>query len=254
MLLDEAHRAGAGFLGCDPDEVVFGQNATSLLLHLSRSFGRTLEPGDDVVVTRLDHDANVRPWLLAARDAGANVRWVDVREDDVTIDIGSFEAQLSDRVKNYASTLAQWNRHYQNIQKSLTDITEASQALVPQSHAIVTMAQRRAAAAAATLSTSGRSASTSCFARRISSSARISGSCGAAGRCSSRGRRTRSGRNTTGRRIGGRPAPRATRRSPGRSPRSGTSRRRAGSVRSSRTSGRSRRGSWRASRGSRASV
>src|SRR5439155_353191 len=78
-LIAEAHRAGAGFLGCDPDEVVFGQNATSLLLHLSRSFSRTLAPGDEVVVTRLDHDANVRPWILAARDAGATIRWVDVR-------------------------------------------------------------------------------------------------------------------------------------------------------------------------------
>jgi cysteine desulfurase family protein (TIGR01976 family) len=105
-LLAAAHRAGAGFLGCDPDEVVFGQNATSLLLHLSRSFARTLEPGDDVVVTRLDHDANVRPWALAARDAGANVRWVDVRDDDVTIDPASFDAQLSDRTKLVAFTLA----------------------------------------------------------------------------------------------------------------------------------------------------
>jgi cysteine desulfurase family protein (TIGR01976 family) len=105
-LIHEAHRAGAGFLGCDPDEIVFGQNATSLLLHLSRSFARTLEPGDDVVVTRLDHDANVRPWILAARDAGANVRWVDVRDDDVTIDVDSFDAQLSDRTRLVAFTLA----------------------------------------------------------------------------------------------------------------------------------------------------
>jgi cysteine desulfurase family protein (TIGR01976 family) len=105
-LIDEAHRAGAGFLGCEPDEVVFGQNATSLLLHLSRSFGRTLEPGDDVVVTRLDHDANVRPWILAARDAGANVHWVDVRDEDVTIDQDSFDAQLTDRTKLVAFTLA----------------------------------------------------------------------------------------------------------------------------------------------------
>jgi cysteine desulfurase family protein (TIGR01976 family) len=105
-LIEDAHRAGAGFLGCDPDEIVFGQNATSLLLHLSRSFARTLEPGDDVVVTRLDHDANVRPWVLAARDAGANVRWVDVREDDVTLDLDSFDAQLTDRTKLVAFTLA----------------------------------------------------------------------------------------------------------------------------------------------------
>jgi cysteine desulfurase family protein (TIGR01976 family) len=105
-LIAEAHRAGAGFLGCEPDEVVFGQNATSLLLHLSRSFSRTLVPGDEVVVTRLDHDANVRPWILAARDAGAAVRWTDVRDDDVTLDLRSFEQQLSDRTRLVALTLA----------------------------------------------------------------------------------------------------------------------------------------------------
>jgi cysteine desulfurase family protein (TIGR01976 family) len=105
-LIDEARWAGASFLGCDPDEVVFGQNATSLLLHLSRSFGRTLEPGDEVLVTRLDHDANVRPWVLAARDAGATVTWVDVHDDDVTLDLGSFETQLTDRTRLVAFTLA----------------------------------------------------------------------------------------------------------------------------------------------------
>jgi cysteine desulfurase family protein (TIGR01976 family) len=102
----DAHAAGADFLGADPDEVVFGQNATSLLLHLSRSFSRTLAPGDEVVVTRLDHDANVRPWVLAARDAGATVRWVDVRDDDVTLDLDSFDEQLSERTKLVAFTLA----------------------------------------------------------------------------------------------------------------------------------------------------
>ena len=105
-LIDRAHRAGADFLGCDRDEVVFGQNATSLLLHVSRSFARTLRPGDEVVVTRLDHDANVRPWVLAARDAGATVRWVDVRTDDVSLDVDSFDAQLSERTRLVACTLA----------------------------------------------------------------------------------------------------------------------------------------------------
>ena len=105
-LIAEAHRAGAGFLGCDPGEVVFGQNATSLLLHLSRSFSRTLAPGDEVVVTRLDHDANVRPWIFAAHDAGAEIRWVDVRDDDVTLDLASFDRQLSDRTRLVAFTLA----------------------------------------------------------------------------------------------------------------------------------------------------
>src|SRR5918999_18997 len=105
-LIDQAHRASADLLNADPDEVVFGPNATTLLLSISRSIGRTLGRGDEVVVTRLDHDANVRPWLLAARDAGASVRWVDIREDDVTLDLPSFEAALNERTKVVAFTLA----------------------------------------------------------------------------------------------------------------------------------------------------
>ncbi len=105
-LIDEAHRAAADLLNADPDEVVFGPNATTLLLSISRSIARTLGPGDEVVVTRLDHDANVRPWLLAARDAGASVRWVDIRDDDVTLDGSSFEASLNERTKVVAFTLA----------------------------------------------------------------------------------------------------------------------------------------------------
>jgi len=105
-LIADAHAAGADLLGCDPDEVVFGQNATSLLLHLARSFARTLTPGDEIVVTRLDHDANVRPWVLAARDAGATVRWVDVQPDDVTLDLDSLDAALSERTRLVACTLA----------------------------------------------------------------------------------------------------------------------------------------------------
>jgi cysteine desulfurase family protein (TIGR01976 family) len=101
-----AHRAAADLLNADLDEVIYGPNATSLLLAISRSVGRTLSPGDEVVVTRLDHDANVRPWVLAAEDAGATVRWVDVRPDDLTLDIDSFEAAVSERTKVVAFTLA----------------------------------------------------------------------------------------------------------------------------------------------------
>jgi cysteine desulfurase family protein (TIGR01976 family) len=105
-LIEAAHRAAADLLGADPHEVVFGPNATTLVFEISRSFARTLGPGDEVVVTRLDHDANVRPWVLAAEDAGATVRWVDVREEDVTLDLGSFEAALGARTKLVAFTLA----------------------------------------------------------------------------------------------------------------------------------------------------
>ena len=87
-ILRDAHEAAADLLNADPDEIVFGQNMTSLTFHLSRSIAAgVLRPGTDVLVTRLDHDANVSPWVLAARDAGATVQFVDVRPDDCTLDL-----------------------------------------------------------------------------------------------------------------------------------------------------------------------
>jgi cysteine desulfurase family protein (TIGR01976 family) len=105
-LIGDARIAAADVTGADPDEVVFGPNSTSLLLSVSRSFARTLGPDDEIVVTVLDHDANVRPWILAAEDAGATVRWVDVRSDDVTLDADSFDDALTDRTRLVAFTLA----------------------------------------------------------------------------------------------------------------------------------------------------
>src|SRR5438477_2424010 len=105
-LIDRARRAAADVTGSGPDEIVFGPNSTSLLFSISRSFGRTLRPGDEVVITRLDHHANIRPWAMAAEDARAEVRWVDIREEDVTLDMTSFETALSDRTRLVAFTLA----------------------------------------------------------------------------------------------------------------------------------------------------
>ena len=105
-VIAEARRTAADLTGADPGEIVFGPNATTLLLHLSRSFAKTLRPGDEIVLTRLDHDANVRPWALAAADAGATVRWVDVDERDVTLDLASFDDALTERTKLVAFTLA----------------------------------------------------------------------------------------------------------------------------------------------------
>ena len=105
-VIAEARRTAADLTGADPGEIVFGPNATTLLLHLSRSFAKTLGPGDEIVLTRLDHDANVRPWALAAADAGATVRWVDVDERDVTLDLASFDDALTERTKLVAFTLA----------------------------------------------------------------------------------------------------------------------------------------------------
>jgi cysteine desulfurase family protein (TIGR01976 family) len=105
-VIADARRAGADLLGCDASEVVFGQNATSLLLHLSRSIARTWGPGDEIVVTKLDHDANVRPWVLAAGDAGAAVRWVDVHEEDVTLNLDDLARAIGPRTRLVACTLA----------------------------------------------------------------------------------------------------------------------------------------------------
>ncbi len=99
-VLHEAHAAAADLLNApSPDEVVFGANMTTLTLHLSRSLGRTWGPGDRVLVTRLDHDANVRPWVLAARDPGAEVDFLDFRPEDCTLDLDDLARRLTPRVR-----------------------------------------------------------------------------------------------------------------------------------------------------------
>src|SRR5438045_3147755 len=99
-ILDAAHQAMADLLNApSPKEIVFGQNMTTLTLHLSRSLGKTLKPGDEVMVTRLDHDANVTPWVLMARDAGAEVRYVDIHPEDGTLDLDDLRSQLSSRTR-----------------------------------------------------------------------------------------------------------------------------------------------------------
>ena len=96
----EARQAVADFLhAARPEEIIFGQNMTSLTLHISRSIARLLNPGDELVVTRLDHDANVAPWLLIAEDRGCDVRWVDFNPEDCTLDMAQMEQLVSPRTK-----------------------------------------------------------------------------------------------------------------------------------------------------------
>jgi cysteine desulfurase family protein (TIGR01976 family) len=99
-------RAAADLMGGDPSEIVFGASTTSLAFALSRSLARVLSPGDEVALTVLDHDANLAPWLAIAREAGANVRWVDLCEEDCTLDLASLEASLSSQTRIVAFTLA----------------------------------------------------------------------------------------------------------------------------------------------------
>jgi cysteine desulfurase family protein (TIGR01976 family) len=100
QILAEAHRGLADFLGADdPDTVVFGQNMTSLTFALSRSLARQWKSSDEIIVTRLDHDANVSPWVLAARDAGATVRYAGIRDEDCTLDLEELRHLINERTK-----------------------------------------------------------------------------------------------------------------------------------------------------------
>jgi cysteine desulfurase family protein (TIGR01976 family) len=94
-VLDEAHRVMADFYNASsPEEIVFGNNMTTLTLHISRSISRDWKEGDEIVVTRLDHDANVTPWVLAAQDRGVKVNWVDFDVEDGTLKLDDLQRAL----------------------------------------------------------------------------------------------------------------------------------------------------------------
>jgi cysteine desulfurase family protein (TIGR01976 family) len=114
-VLAQARLAAAEFLRCDPDEAIFGANMTTLNFTLSRTVGRTLHAGDEILVTRLDHDGNVAPWLELARDLDLRVRFVDVH-DDTTLDLADLERQLTERTRVVAFPVAS------NAVGTLTDV------------------------------------------------------------------------------------------------------------------------------------
>ena len=101
-----ARTAAADLLNCSPDEIVFGPNMTTLAFALSRALARTLRPKDEIIVTDLDHDANIAPWTQAAQDRGATIRCVDFDPRDCTLDLDSLDAVLSERTRIVAFTLA----------------------------------------------------------------------------------------------------------------------------------------------------
>lgn len=99
-ILDEAHAAMADFYNASrPEEIIFGNNMTTLTLHISRSISRMWQPGDEIVVTRLDHDANITPWVLAAQDRGCKVRWVDFDIENGTLDLEGLQKALQGKPK-----------------------------------------------------------------------------------------------------------------------------------------------------------
>lgn len=100
QILADARAACADFVGAqDSDEIIFGPNMTTLTFALSRTLAKTWQPGDEVIVSRLDHDANFTPWVLAAERAGAKIRMIDFASTDCTLDLDQYRSLLSDRTK-----------------------------------------------------------------------------------------------------------------------------------------------------------
>src|SRR5271167_222242 len=105
-----AHATAAAFLGApSAQEVVFGLNSTSLLFHFSRMLARDWQPGDEIVVSRMDHDANVAPWLIAAEERGVTVRWLEFDTDSFQYRYDTLERLIGPRTRllacNHASNL-----------------------------------------------------------------------------------------------------------------------------------------------------
>jgi len=128
---DEVHRearsALADFLGASSrDEIAFGQNMTSLTFAVSRALARTWDSDSEVVVTRLDHDANVTPWVMAAADSGATVRWVDVDPSNASLDMDSMESAIGSNTRLVAVTAAS------NASGTLVDVRR----VVEMAHAV----------------------------------------------------------------------------------------------------------------------
>jgi cysteine desulfurase family protein (TIGR01976 family) len=109
------------FNAANPEEIVFGQNMTSLTFAMSRALARTWQPGDEIVVTQLDHDANISPWLLAAEDRGVTVRWLDFDPVDCTLRLDTLPALLNERTRLVAVTFAS------NAVGSITDVRRVTE-------------------------------------------------------------------------------------------------------------------------------
>ncbi len=127
----QARAAMADFVHASrPEEIVFGANMTTLTFHISRSLGRTFKPGDTIVVTHLDHDGNISPWLQMAQDRGLRVRWVDFHPEDGTLDLEDMQAALAEGPKLVAIGYASNGLGTINPVKKITDWAHDAGALV----------------------------------------------------------------------------------------------------------------------------
>ena len=129
-VVEDARRAAADFTGSRPEEIAFGPNMTTLNFLLAHAVARTLEPGDEIVVTQLDHDANVSPWLRIATDHELTVHTLPLRTADGTIDLSVLEEHLaSDRVRIVAFTLASNALGTMTDARRISDLAHAAGAL-----------------------------------------------------------------------------------------------------------------------------
>ncbi|MBK9924295.1 MAG: cysteine desulfurase-like protein [Anaerolineales bacterium] len=130
-VLEEAHHAMADFYNAaSPEEIVFGNNMTTLTLHISRSISREWKEGDEIVVTRLDHDANVTPWVLAAQDRGVKVNWVDFDIEDGTLQLDGLQKSLERKPKLLAAGYASNSLGTINPVKKMIDMAHDAGTLV----------------------------------------------------------------------------------------------------------------------------
>ncbi|MER8373734.1 cysteine desulfurase-like protein [Mesorhizobium sp. M1406] len=130
-VVDEAHAAMADFLGAaSTEEIIIGANMTTLTYHMSRTLGRTMQPGDEIILTRMDHEGNVSPWLQLAEDLGLVVRWLPFDEKSWQVEEATLAPLLTDRTRlvalNYASNLT----GSINRVKALTAISRNAGAIV----------------------------------------------------------------------------------------------------------------------------
>lgn len=121
LVVEEAHRAMADFVNANSTrEIIIGQNMTTLTFHISRSIGRLFSPGDEIILTRMDHDANVSPWLLMARDFDLNVKFLAFDKDTYEFDMDALDALLSDRTKLVCIG------HASNMTGTINDVREVA--------------------------------------------------------------------------------------------------------------------------------
>lgn len=128
---EAAHQAMADLLNGDADEIAFGPNMTTLTFSVSRALAREWQPSDEIVLTRLDHDANVTPWVMAARDAGATVRWIDLDPETGTLRLDELPGLLGPKTRLVAVGGAS------NALGTLNDLTEIVRLVRAHSDALV---------------------------------------------------------------------------------------------------------------------